>query len=502
MALSSSLIIGGAVLFLLIVFILVSYVKAPPSAAYIISGLSKEPRVLIGKGGFKIPFLERLDSVYLGQITVDIKTDSPVPTNDFINVDVDAVSKIRVKPTPEGIRLAAKNFLNMSASEISTQVQDSLQGNLREIIGTLDLTKLNTDRDGFSDEVTKKASPDMEKLGIEILSCNIQNITDSQGLIRDLGADNTAKIKKNAAITKALADKEVEIETAKAKQEANLVKVEAETKIAEQNNELAIRIANLQKQADTEKAIADAAYEIQKQEQQKLININTVNAEIEKTKRQQTLSEEKIKIKENVLAAEVKKQAEADKYKTETDAQAALELRKRQAESEAYEVEQKAKAEAYEAEQRAKAVKAEADAKRYLMEQEALGIKAKGEADAFAIQQKGIAEAEALEKKAEAYEKFGQAAIMDMIVKILPDMAKNVAEPISAIDSVNIYDGGIDKVSGNVPAVIKQTFDTVKSVTGVDMSEVLKSQTISAKTDRNINLSGETVETTKELLND
>ena len=487
------------VLFLLIVFILVSYVKAPPSAAYIISGLSKEPRVLIGKGGFKIPFLERLDSVYLGQITVDIKTDSPVPTNDFINVDVDAVSKIRVKPTPEGIRLAAKNFLNMSASEISTQVQDSLQGNLREIIGTLDLTKLNTDRDGFSDEVTKKASPDMEKLGIEILSCNIQNITDSQGLIRDLGADNTAKIKKNAAITKALADKEVEIETAKAKQEANLVKVEAETKIAEQNNELAIRIANLQKQADTEKAIADAAYEIQKQEQQKLININTVNAEIEKTKRQQTLSEEKIKIKENVLAAEVKKQAEADKYKTETDAQAALELRKRQAESEAYEVEQKAKAEAYEAEQRAKAVKAEADAKRYLMEQEALGIKAKGEADAFAIQQKGIAEAEALEKKAEAYEKFGQAAIMDMIVKILPDMAKNVAEPISAIDSVNIYDGGMDKVSGTVPSVIKQTFDTVKSVTGVDMSEVMRSQTITAKTDRNINLSGDNV---RELLND
>lgn len=499
MALSSSLIIGGAVLFLLIVFILVSYVKAPPSAAYIISGLSKEPRVLIGKGGFKIPFLERLDSVYLGQITVDIKTDSPVPTNDFINVDVDAVSKIRVKPTPEGIRLAAKNFLNMSASEISTQVQDSLQGNLREIIGTLDLTKLNTDRDGFSDEVTKKASPDMEKLGIEILSCNIQNITDSQGLIKDLGADNTAKIKKNAAITKALADKEVEIETAKAKQEANLVKVEAETKIAEQNNELAIRIANLQKQADTEKAIADAAYEIQKQEQQKLININTVNAEIEKTKRQQTLSEEKIKIKENVLAAEVKKQAEADKYKTETDAQAALELRKRQAESEAYEVEQKAKAEAYEAEQRAKAVKAEADAKRYLMEQEALGIKAKGEADAFAIQQKGIAEAEALEKKAEAYEKFGQAAIMDMIVKILPDMAKNVAEPISAIDSVNIYDGGMDKVSGTVPSVIKQTFDTVKSVTGVDMSEVMRSQTITAKTDRNINLSGDNV---RELLND
>lgn len=502
MTISTGLIIGGAVLFLFLILVLVSYVKAPPSVAYIISGLSKEPRVLIGKGGFRIPFLERLDSVYLGQITVDIKTDSPVPTNDFINVDVDAVSKIRVNPTPEGIRLAAKNFLNMSASEIASQIEDSLQGNLREIIGTLDLKKLNTDRDGFSDEVTKKASPDMEKLGIEILSCNIQNITDEQDLIKDLGADNTAKIKKDAAITKAVADKEVEIEKSKAKEEANLARVNAETKIAEQNNELEITKSNLKLESDKKRAIADAAYEIEKQEQLKTVNINTVNAQIEKTKREQTLSEERIKIKENELAAEVKKQADADKYKTEVDAQAALELRKRKAESDAYEVEQKAKADAYEAEQRAKAIKAEADAKRYQMEQEALGIKAKGEADAYAIQQKGIAEAEALEKKAEAYEKFGQAAIMDMVVKILPDMAKNVAEPIAAIDSVNIYDGGIDKVSGNVPAVIKQTFDTVKSVTGVDMSEVLKSQTITAKTDRNINLSGETVETTRELLND
>ena len=502
MTLTTGLIIGGLVLLFLIVFILVSYVKAPPSAAYIISGLSKEPRVLIGKGGFKIPFLERLDSVYLGQITVDIQTDSPVPTNDFINVDVDAVAKIRVRPTPEGIRLAAKNFLNLSANDMAFQVVDSLQGNLREIIGTLDLKKLNTDRDGFSDEVTKKAGPDMEKLGIEILSCNIQNITDEQGLIKDLGADNTAKIKKDAAITKALADKEVEIETAKAKQESNKARVEAETLIAEQNNELEIKRANLKLESDKKRAIADAAYKIEEQEQLKTVNVNTVNAQIEKTKREQVLSEEKIKIKENLLAAEVKKQADADKYKTETDAQAALELRKRKAESDAYEVEQKAKADAYEAEQRAKAIKAEADAKRYQMEQEALGIKAKGEADAYAIQQKGLAEAEALEKKAEAYEKYGQAAIMDMIVKILPDMAKNVAEPIAAIDSVNIYDGGIDKVSGNVPAVIKQTFDTVKSVTGVDMSDVLKSQTITAKTDRNINLSGETVETTRELLND
>lgn len=141
-----------AVVILLAIFVMVSYVKAPPSYAFIISGLSKEPRVLIGSGGFRVPFFERLDKVYLGQITVDIKTEESVPTNDFINVDVDAVAKIRVTPNPEGTRLAAKNFLNMTPVMIAEQLQDSLQGNMREIIGTLDLRSLNTDRDGFSDQ--------------------------------------------------------------------------------------------------------------------------------------------------------------------------------------------------------------------------------------------------------------------------------------------------------------------------------------------------------------
>ena len=127
-------ILVAAAIFVLVVFLFVSYVKAPPSAAFIISGLSREPRVLIGSGGFRIPFFERLDRVYLGQITVDIKTEESVPTTDFINVDVDAVAKIRVMPTNEGTRLAAKNFLNMMPNEIAEQLQDSLQGNMREII--------------------------------------------------------------------------------------------------------------------------------------------------------------------------------------------------------------------------------------------------------------------------------------------------------------------------------------------------------------------------------
>ena len=475
------LLIGGAIL-LLALFIFASYVKAPPAIAYIISGLSRSPRVLIGKGGFRIPFFERLDKVYLGQITVDIKTETPVPTNDFINVDVDAVAKIRVLPTQDGIRLAAKNFLNMQTEEIASQLQDSLQGNMREIIGTLDLKSLNTDRDGFSDEVMAKASPDMAKLGIEIISCNIQNVTDREGLIRDLGADNTYKIKKDASITKANAERDIAIEVAAANKASNDARVDSETAIAEKNNDLALKKAELKRIADEQQAIADAAYSIQQQEQQKEINIRTVDANIEKTRREQVLSEEQIKIRENELAAQIKKAADAEKYQTEINAAADLEQRKRTAE-----------AERYEAEQRALARKVEAEAVQYQMEKEAAGIKAKGEAEAYAIAQKGMAEAEAMDKKAEAYKKYNGAAVAEMMIRILPEVAAKVAEPISNIGEVKIYGtsgNGVAEMAGNIPVLIKQTMDTVSEATGVDMREVIKSNTITAKTDRNIDVTG------------
>ena len=465
---------------LLAIFIFISYVKAPPSFAYIISGIWKEPRVLIGTGGFRIPFFQRLDRVYLGQITVDIKTEESVPTNDFINVDVDAVAKVQVLPDKDGTRLAAKNFLNMTPDEIAMQLQDSLQGNMREIIGTLDLRSLNTDRDGFSDQVMMKATPDMAKLGINIISCNIQNVTDREGLIKDLGADNTAKIKKDAAINRAIAERDVKIEVSKADKESNDARVDADTAIAIKNNDLALKRAALKLQADTAQADADAAYAIQQQEQQKTINVKTVEAEIEKTKREQILSRERIEIKQNELAAEIEKKADADKYKVERDAAADLEQRKRVAE-----------AQKYEAEQRALAQNAESDATRYRLEQEAAGIKAKGEAEAYAIQKKGEAEALAMDKKAEAYKKYNNAAVMQMMIEVLPQVVENVAKPISAIKGVNIYSGdgqGISAMSGNVPVAIKQAFDVLKSATGVDMADIMRAGTIEAKTTRNVNL--------------
>lgn len=308
------IIIAASIIVLAIVLIItLGYVKAPPDQAFIISGLRKHPKIVSGGSGIRIPLLQRVDKLYLGQMSVDIKTEQAVPTNDFINVNVDAVAKVRVSPTPEGVQLAAKNFLNMNPKKIAEELKDSLQGNMREIIGTLELRAINTDRDSFSDQVVEKASKDMQKLGIEIISCNIQNVTDENGLIADLGMDNTAKIKKDAAIAKAEADKEVAIKKAEADRAANEARVAAETAIAERNNALAIKKHELDQAAAMKKAVADSAYEIQRQEQMKTVNEATVNAEIKKAEREAELREREVTVQRQTLAAEIKEKADADK---------------------------------------------------------------------------------------------------------------------------------------------------------------------------------------------
>ena len=471
-----SLIIPAIIIIIVLAIILMGYVKAPPDKAFIISGLRKTPKVLIGKAGIKIPFLERKDFLIVKQISIDVKTNGFIPTLDFIGVDIDAVCKVRVitddtvmigdgeNPREvRGIDLAAKNSLNMREEQIAEALVDSLQGNMREIVGTVPLRKLCNDRKSFGDEVQAKAQKDMNALGIEIISCNIQRITDENDLIPALGQDNMSQIQKDASIAKANADRDVAIAEAQAAREANEAKVQSDTDIAERQNELAIKRAALKKEQDTAKAAADAAYAIQEQEQRKAINTATVNAEIAKTEREAELKQKAVDVRRQELAAEVERQADADKYRQAQEAEATLIQRKK-----------------------------EAEAVRYALEQEAAGIKAKGEAEAAAIKAKGEAEAAAMEKKAEAYQKYNNAAIVQMLVGVLPDVAKNVAEPIKSIDNVSIYDGGsgngMASVSGMSPIVIKQVFDTVSEATGVDLREVLKANTLEAKTDRHITI--------------
>ncbi len=483
------IIIAAAVIAAIIFVIATGYVKAPPDKAYIISGLKKNPKILIGRAGIKFPFLERKDALVLKQISIDIKTNGYVPTLDFIGVDIDAVAKVRLKTDPEGIKIAMKNFLNMSEQSIADALTDSLQGNMREIIGTVKLKELNTDRKKFGDEVQEKAQTDMNALGVEIISCNIQKIEDEKGLIVALGQDNMSQIQKDASIAKAQAERDVAIAEAEAKRMANEAQVAAETEIASRRNELRIREAELKRESDARQAEADAAYEIQQQEQRKTIEITTANANIARQEREIELKKKNVEVTEQTLEAEIKKKAEAEKF-----------ARQQKAEAELFERQRKAEAEKFEREKEAEARKIQAEAELYAKTQEAAGIRAVGEAEAKAIEARGIAEAEALEKKAEAMKKYGQAAMMEMIVKALPDMAGAIAKPMESIDKITIIDSGngengVSTMGNYVPNVLAKTIETMKEVTGLDLVDIMKAETYDAKVNRNINVTGLNAET-------
>ena len=480
------LIAAAIVVVFIIIIIISSYVKAPPDKAYIISGLRRNPKILIGRAGLKMPFFERKDELLIKQISIDIKTDGYVPTADFIGVNIDAVAKVRVMSEGEGVKLAMKNFLNMKEQQIADSLVDSLQGNMREIIGTITLKDLCNDRKKFGDEVQQKAQEDMKRLGIEIISCNVQHVTDEKDLINALGQDNMAKIQKDASIAKAQADRDVAIAQAQAQKEANDAKVAADTEIAVKQNELSIRKAELKTVEDTKQAEADAAYEIQKEAQRKTIEITKTNADIARQEKEVDLKRKEAEVKEQALDAEVKKKAEAEKFAKQQAADASL-----------YERQRKAEAEKFELEKQAEARKVQAEADLFAKQQEAEGIRKVGEAEAAAIAAKGLAEAEALEKKAEAMKKYGQAAMMEMIVKALPEMAAEIAKPLSTIDKVTIIDSGtgadgtgVSSMGSYVPSVLAQTIESVKETTGIDIREIMRANTYDAKVNKNITVSG------------
>lgn len=452
------------VIFVLIV-LLTSYVKAPPDVAFIISGLRKNPKVLIGKAGLKLPFLERKDNLIIKQISIDIKTGDYVPTLDFIGVNIDAVAKVRVMTDEVGIKKAMKNFLNMKETEIAEALVDSLQGNMREIVGTVSLKDLCNNRKVFGDQVQEKAQNDMNNLGIEIISCNIQHVTDKEDLIIALGQDNMAMIQKNASIARANAERDVAIATAAAKRESNEAQVQSESEIAIKQNELAIKKSELQITEDTKRAEADAAYEIQKQEQRKSIEITTTDADIAKQERAIELKQREANVKEEELNASVRKQADAEKYEQQQMADVALYKRQKDAEAKRYEMQQEAEAK-----------KIQADALKYAMEQEAAGIAAKGRAEAEAIQAKAEAEAAGIDKKAEAMQKYGEAAIIEMLCKMYPEVAKAVAAPLGNVDSITMYGAGnAAKLTEDVTKSLKQIMDGVGDSLGINPTVLLSS---------------------------
>ena len=427
------------------------YLKAPPDTAYIITGLGKK-RILIGKAGWRMPFFTRVDKLSLRVMQVDVKTSEAVPTNEFINVTVDGVANVKVSSDPVLLQRASESLLNLRQQDLVALVTQVLEGNMREIVGSVGLKEMVQDRQGVAKKITENVVPDMEKLGIDVVNFNIQNFKDAAGTIENMGIDNVEQIRKNAQIAKANAQRDISIASANAQQEANAVRVEAEKKIAEQDAELAIQQANMKVRSETKRAEADAAYSIQEESQRKVIEVTRANADIARKEKEAELAEKEIALKERQLDAEIRKQADALKYQMEKQAEADLIKQQREAE-----------AEKYRALQAAEAKKAEAEALRYMMEQEAAGIRAKG-----------LAEAEAIEKKAEAQKKMGEASVLEMYLTALPEVVKNAASPLSQTDRIVMYgDGNATKVVKDVMSSASQIMEGMKESTGIDLSALL-----------------------------
>lgn len=429
------------------------YIKAPPDTALIISGMHKKPRVLIGKAGIRIPFFERVDNLSLGAIQIDVKTGSAVPTAEYINVRVDSTVSVRVGQSPEMIALAAQNFLNVDRDTIARKINDLLEGNIREIVGQMKLTDMVSDRKLFSEKVQENAVPDLARYGLELITFNVQNFSDDNDVITNLGIDNVAQISKNAAIAKSNAEREIEVAKAENAKQANDAKVKAAEDIATRNNDLAIKQAQLQQEADTRKAQAAAATGIEEENQRKIKEVAATNANIAKAEREAELKQKQIQLKEYELDALIRKQAEADKFAAEKQAEADLIRRQKEAE-----------AKAYEAIKSAEAKKAQADADRYAAEQQAAGIQAVGAAEAAAI-----------EAKAEAQKKMGEASIIEMYFKALPDVVASAAAPLAKVDKIVQYgDGNSTKLVKDVMTSANQIMEAMAD-SGIDIKDMLTS---------------------------
>ena len=488
-----TLITAGVVLAAIIfVIILIKscWKVAGTNEVLIVSGLGKV-KTKSGGGIFVIPLVQKTQKMTLENIQVDFTSRNEIPTKDAIHVLVDAVANMAISQDPARQKVAASKFAGYTIQQIRDIVIPVLEGNIREIISQTDFESLiRGDKKAFSELVMENVTPNLADLGIDLTTFNIQNFSDKNGVIRDLGIENIEKIKKEAQIAAAKAKSEVAIEAAKADKAANDAKVEAATEIAQKQTEFAIKKAQMQEQADTAQAKADAAKQIEAENQRKAREIAEAEANLARQEKAIELQEREVAIQERKLEAEVKKTAEAKKYAEAQVADAKAYAAKKAAEAELYERERQAEAARIEAEKKAAAdlalATAEAEAQKKLAE----AIEAEGRARAAAKQAEGLAEAEAIRakaeaeakgmlEKAEALKQYGDAAKQQMeldAVKVLYEQLPAIAEAIGkGYQGANIHVIGNDagQLAGNMMSGITQITEGFKGATGMDLNSII-----------------------------
>lgn len=457
MDLVTGLILAGAILIVLVLLALLlakQYRKVGPNEVLVISGGRKRTviapdgsktkvgyRYRLGGGTFVLPFLETVDTLPMEAITMNIKTPE-VLTNGGVPIMAEAVAQIKIDSSDQAIRLAAEQFLGLGKEGIRSVAETVLEGKMREVMGTMTVEQIYKTRHEFSASVTQTAQSDFSRMGLNMMSFALKDISDTQGYLDALGKPQIAAAKRDAAIAEAETDKEAVIKSSEARKEGEIARLAAEALIAKAQWENEAKKAASQVDVNQKKAKADFAYEIERSKLSQ--EMKREDAKVKLIEKQEAIKIEELEIsrKEKELNANVIKPADARKYQ----------------------------------------MKAEAEAEEFRIQSEARGkadaLKLEGVAQAEKTKHLGVAEAESMLKKAQAWDKYNQAAILEMYLKMLPELAKSVSEPLSKVDKIVVVGGdknlGTTKITAQVGEILAQMPEVVKSLTGVDLKEYLK----------------------------
>jgi len=376
-----------------------------------------------------------------------------VYTKPGVPIIVDGVAQVKIRGDETSIRTAAEQFLGKSVDQIKDVALQTVEGHLRAIIGTMTVEEIYKNRDQFSQSVQEVAVGDLANMGLQIVSFTMRDIRDLHGYLEALGKPRTAEVKRDATIAQAEADRDSSIKSSQARQAGEVAKFMAETRIAEASRDFSINKAEYDAQSNAKQAEADLAYDLQKYKTNQALKKEEIQVSVVEKEQQISVQEKEIQRREKELEAQVKKQADAERYRIQTEAEATRFRMEAEARGQAEATRQKGTAQAE-------------------------IIRATGQAEAEIIALKGSAEAEAMKKKAEAWKEYNEAAIIQMFISVLPELAKAIAEPLAKVDKISIIstdgEGGTSKLTGDVARAITQIPEVVKTLSGVDLKAILE----------------------------
>ena len=466
------------ILFIALVGIFISkYKTAGPDEALIVTGSylgsrnvhvdesGNKIKIIRGGGTFILPVFQQSEPLSLLSSKLDVSTPE-VYTEQGVPVMADGTAIIKIGGSIGEIATAAEQFLGKPKGDRENEAREVLEGHLRSILGSMTVEEIYKNRDKFSQEVQRVASQDLAKMGLVIVSFTIKDVRDKNGYLDSLGKPRIAQVKRDADIATAEADKETRIKRAEADKDAKKAELERATERAEAEKENQMKMADFRRDQDIAKARADQAYDLETARSKQDVTEQEMQIRIIERQKQIELEEKEILRREKQYDSEVKKKADADRYAVEQSAEANKRRQMAEADANQYRIESQAKAEAEKVRVDGLA-KAEAE-------------KAKGETEAEIIRLKGLAEAEAKRKIAEAYDMYGQAAILDMVLEMLPEYAKQIASPLGNIDKITVVDtggngsSGANKVSGYATDLMATMQESLKASAGIDVKELLE----------------------------